>query len=377
MGKIITALILLVFGWAIPLMTAQAGDNRVLERTINRASPGGDIWVWQNVSQGRAPTSNDANYGTANTVVCRSTTNANTGACPARAGGLDSTYTPVKLLFTEKRSGMKVVLTLQGYRQPAWVNVSGCGRTKRSLNMAGGASCIGAATAESFLYIWIPAAELKKLPVGGLWTASLRMTSWRAGGPNNTTAWNADITLNVIDPSKIDIYFPDFSFATPRIALDLHPRGAPNDFVGAYAEDITTLEMCLYDGYNANSTQYYVQIYDPPGRPHVGRPNGDFSIYLNGTGSTEANARIDYHLRIRDPDSGAMRDVINGGDMIWTRINQGLIRPVRLPSISTYVLCVPTPLEFSVTKFNVNEKVAGYYSGTLTVMFSPTTPTVN
>ncbi|WP_162844343.1 hypothetical protein [Enterobacillus tribolii] len=45
MKKTITVLMLMAFSWAIPLKMAQAGDNRVLERTINRASPGGDIWV--------------------------------------------------------------------------------------------------------------------------------------------------------------------------------------------------------------------------------------------------------------------------------------------------------------------------------------------
>ncbi|RDK96999.1 CblD-like pilus biogenesis initiator [Enterobacillus tribolii] len=267
-----------------------------------------------------------------------------------------------------------MVLTLQGYRQPAWINVPGCYRTKRSLNTAGGVSCGGAATTESFLYIWIPAAELKKLPVGGLWTASLRMTSWRAGGPNNTTAWNADITLNVIDPSNIDIYFPEFSFATPRIALKLHPTGSPTGRVTA--QDITMLDMCLYDGYNANSTQYEIVLHDSL-QAHEGRANSDFSIYRVGGEIGPERDRIDYHVKMLDAHTGGMLDVHNNQLIIRSDIDREHVRPVRLPTVPTPVLCVPASLELIVKRFNVQDKNAGYYSGTLTVMFTPTTPTVD
>jgi len=38
---------------------------------------------------------------------------------------------------------------------------------------------------------------------------------------------------------------------------------------------------------------------------------------------------------------------------------------------------VPTPLLLNVDKFDITTKNAGRYTGKLTVIFTPTTPTVN
>ncbi|MGQ7172113.1 CfaE/CblD family pilus tip adhesin, partial [Escherichia sp. R-CC3] len=41
------------------------------------------------------------------------------------------------------------------------------------------------------------------------------------------------------------------------------------------------------------------------------------------------------------------------------------------------VMCVPTPLTLAVDKFSVMDKQAGYYMGKLSVIFTPSLPTIN
>ncbi|MCZ4061476.1 CfaE/CblD family pilus tip adhesin [Pantoea sp. LMR881] len=50
---------------------------------------------------------------------------------------------------------------------------------------------------------------------------------------------------------------------------------------------------------------------------------------------------------------------MNNQNIVWTQINQNKIRPVRLPGITTPVLCIPAPLQLSVNKFLVKDKTPG------------------
>ena len=73
------------------------------------------------------------------------------------------------------------------------------------------------------------------------------------------TDYQADIKLNVLDPNHIDVFFPEFAHATPRVQLDLHPTGSVNG--SNYAQDLTMLDMCLYDGFNGKDV-YKRQVSD-------------------------------------------------------------------------------------------------------------------
>lgn len=300
------------------------------------------------------------------------------------------TVTYIKLRFTEKRSGMSVDLTIEGHKEMTERNpppAAGCGdkgighyySLSEQITSSCSPSYVPIVRAdETLMTAWIPPTELAKIPTGGVWEAELHLQEWVGNQGTNyqyAAPWQAKIRLQVVDPSHIDIYFPEFSFAAPQVELDLRPVGAP-DQRGGVASDVTWLEMCLYDGYNANSTQYEVKLQDE-GQAAPGRASGDFSIYHSTEAGTDSAHRIDYHVRIKNPETNSLLDVENGTSIIWTHINENLIRPVRLPSINYPVLCVPTPLQFSVAKFNVMDKAAGYYKGTLTVIFTPTTPTVD
>ena len=87
--------------------------------------------------------------------------------------------------------------------------------------------------------------------------------------------------------------------------------------------------------------------------------------------------RIDYRVKMYNPETGGQIDVRNNENMVWNSINLKRVRPVVLPGIRYAVMCVPTPLTLAVDKFSVMDKQAGYYMGKLSVIFTPSLPTIN
>ena len=379
-----------LFLWAMAFILhaesqAPAPSTVNIERTFDRMSPpSGDINIWSLASGGYD--SEDAYKWGENGWTCESNSDPKHGQCQSSQLWGKPGITNIPLLFIEKRSGMRVILNLKGYRTYAYHKGGGyrgeCGygpsnvdvrmQIYSAVDMVCGDDKTQVAQ-EVLLTAYIPAAELAKLPVGGLWQADLHLRLMQYSNQFRAD-FNAHIDLNVIDPSHIDIYFPEFSSAAPLVELDLRPHGAPDE--SPFAEDMTTLDMCLYDGYNANSTRFEVRLKDDGIQPS-GRSVGDFSIYRDEGEKGPLRDRIDYHVKLRDPETGSMLNVNNNQNIVWTQINQNRIRPVRLPTITYPVLCVPAPLVLSVDKFYIKEKNAGHYRGILSVIFTPTTPTVD
>ncbi|EEU1439707.1 CfaE/CblD family pilus tip adhesin [Escherichia coli] len=284
--------------------------------------------------------------------------------------------TTVQIYLTEKRSGMRWPVKLTGYMNAEVWDDGPCKgwSLKRALTDGTGLQCRGndnvqyLATAKP-VTLYLEQAEMKKLPIGGVWEGAVKLRFTTPG-----TDYVADITLNTLDPNHIDIFFPEFAHATPRVQLDLHPTGSVNG--SNYAQDLTTLDMCLYDGFNGNAISYEIQLKDE-GRPAAGRRDGDFSIYRQGGTSTDASERIDYRVKMYNPETGGQIDVRNNENMVWNSINLKRVRPVVLPGIRYAVMCVPTPLTLAVEKFSVMDKQAGYYMGKLSVVFTPSLPTIN
>lgn len=378
MNRVITALFLWSVAFILHAAIRPPAPSTVsIERTFDRMSPpSGNISIWSNESGGYD--SDDPGKWGKNGWICGSSSDPKHGECQDSQLWGHSGETTIPLVFIEKRSGMRITLNLSGYRVIKFhIDGGYCYDDQKSQIYSGVDSTCegydGAKSSEATLTVYIPAAELSKLPVGGLWQADLhlKLMQWQN---QFLTDFNAHINLNVTDPSHIDIYFPAFSSATPLVELDLRPHGAPDE--SPFARDITTLDMCLYDGYNANSTRYEVRLKDEGDLP-PGRAASDFSIFRDGGERGPERDRIDYHVLLRDPETRGMRKVNNNETIVWTQINQNLIRPVRLPSITYPVLCVPTPLVFSIDKFYIKDKNAGHYRGVLTVIFTPTTPTVD
>ncbi|EPD1003305.1 CfaE/CblD family pilus tip adhesin [Escherichia coli] len=287
-----------------------------------------------------------------------------------------SNMSTVQIYMTEQRSGMRWQVKLKGYISAQTSRVgSDCeGYTKQlpltdytGWNCRDNTGTYGADRRQLTLYL--EQAEMKKLPIGGVWKGSVKL---HLNSPSQD--YFADITLNTLDPNHIDVFFPEFAHATPRVQLDLHPTGSVNG--SNYAQDLTMLDMCLYDGFNGNGLSYEILLKDE-GRVAAGRNNGEFSIYRQGGTSTDAAERIDYRVKMSNPETGGQIDVRNNESIVWNNINLKRVRPVVLPGIRYAVMCVPTPLTLVVDKFNVTAKQAGYYMGKLSVIFTPSLPTIN
>jgi CblD like pilus biogenesis initiator len=285
-----------------------------------------------------------------------------------------SSATTITVMLKEQRSGMQHPINLQGYMKSLYYDVAdpenstaSCG-IEMNLNDGRYWICGNVTTNSRVLTVYIPQSEMNNLPIGGVWKGKLKLTA----KPNGSGAfdYNADITLKGKAPGKQDIYFPEFNGANPLVQLDLHPTGSVTS--DSYVEDTTSLDMCLYDGFNSNSDSMKLSFRDE-GKTAAARKDGDFSLYNTGTGGTDEAQRIDYRLEMFDPHSKSWRSVKNNHAFtLQAGVNgQDQVRPVRLPSIIYPVLCAPAPLRLIVDKFRVTDKAAGYYKGILTVEFSP------
>ena len=361
-------------------MQPPLSSNLTIQRTFDRASPPReDISLWSR-ELGGYDSDNPTKWST-NTWVCESESDPAHGQCSTKPDWYAPGETVLPLRFTEKRSGMRQVLNLRGYTE-SYYSHTGCALYGGKFQIYGSATVgceNGGSNSGAALTLWLPADELAKLPVGGLWQADLRLklTDYYSGGNARLADFTAHFQFDVVDPNHIEIYFPAFRTASPLVELDLRPQGAPDG--NPWAQDVTPLDMCLYDGYNANSTKYELTLKDE-GKPHAGRTrDADFSLYRDGENINPDSLRdrIDYAVVLKNPETGHLEQAKNNSTFIWNAINQNLIRPVRLPSLSYPVLCVPVPLLINVGKFEVTTKNAGRYTGKLTVVFTPTTPTVN
>lgn len=281
----------------------------------------------------------------------------------------------IKLLLTEKRGGMTYPITFQAYLDPLYYdsahpeNSVTCAN-QRPLNNQQAWGCGNSITTNSrALTLWLPQSEMNALPVGGVWYGTLKLKFHDPVG-GNVINYQASITLKGKAVGKQDIYFPEFNGANPLVQLDLHPTGSITG--NGFVEDTTTLDMCLYDGYNSNSDSMTLSFKDE-GKTAASRKNGYFSIYNTATGGTGEAERIDYRVEMFDPHSKGWMTVKNNetNTLSAGENGQDQIRPVRLPSITYPVLCAPAPLRLIVEKFRVTDKAAGYYKGILSVEFSP------
>lgn len=324
-----------------------------------------DTPIWENEQVGKG-----IYFGGGYLWLCYSSTDPKNGACPTKR--IDSNAhgkTSINLQFVEKRSGMKQDIQLTGYKNQ--LSSGGCASLgPYPLAELPNNDCGIYEYDYLSLYVSIGSAEFAKFPVGGIWEATLKLKYTDANDMSDQP-YTAYITMNVADKNHAEIYLPAYGEAAPLIELDLHPRGAPNG--NAYAQDTTTLDMCLYDGYNANSTHYDVTLMDE-GKSAPGRSSNDFSIYRVGDTSGAETERIDYHVQMKNPATGGgILNVNNNQQFTLQNINQSLVRPVHLPHMRVPVLCVPTPLIFTVDKFDIKDKSAGFYKGILTVLFTPST----
>lgn len=167
------------------------------------------------------------------------------------------------------------------------------------------------------------------------------------------------------------IYFPSSPYYNPVIRLNIK-----NKYPGSNStsiQDSTTLDMCLYDG--SNSTSRGVKITFKDNTSGVSnRPPGYFSIFRRDGDNSQINNRLDYVVSVINPVTGSRQEVNNGVEVYWAGVNEKrLLRQVILPGVPGVSLCVPAPVTLSTSLINNSGKMAGNYSGTLTIIYTPST----
>ena len=350
----------------------QAQDTKV-NITFDRMSLPANIYIWERVFGGSTDSgecsnaSNCKDKDVINSLMCYSTTDPTNGACP------------VKLFWANNsNSDNSKALTLR------FTHSSGKTKDLRVTSVKGSGTysswVAGAPLSSSGFNTYISASELNKLSDVGVWRAELKMQvkAWDycgndfIGCPGFLRAnWKANIILKVTDNGNQQIYLPAFPTSAPVINLNLNTRpgaGSRKSVSGS-----TNLDMCLYDGNNSASNRISLLLQDEGGTA-TGRPDGQFSIYRKGGDQSKASDRLDYQISVINPTTGAVQDIFNGKEIIWSDTNRRNIqRPVVLPGGGAPALCVPAPLTLTTPAFSMADKTAGDYTGKLRIIYTPTT----
>ncbi|WP_196484776.1 CfaE/CblD family pilus tip adhesin [Burkholderia diffusa] len=364
---VVATAVALCNGGAFAAWIEPSDKHEIVDVEFDRSSPPVDKYIWNKEvgAGGRTIHRQD-------TWVCLSETDPATGACATKPTTQDIFgNTTIPLLFTERRSKMTAILTVYAHRTPwmyyGWVCGDGWAPENTALNSkrwdyyCGGSTSYGVG-----ITAWLPSSELAKIPSGGIWKADLKLrflsVDWKVLANHS-----ASITLTVTDRNNIEVYLPAFGSATPLVNLNLRSQPIPGQ-AGGRIDGRATLDVCLYDGHNANSDAYQVTLSDTV--QTSGRAPELFSVVRDGGNASNSRDRVDYAVALTY--NGERLSMRNGETVRLQGVNRAEVRQVRLPNIQTPVLCTPTPLELTTPAFNQIDKVSGHYTGTLRLVF--TTP---
>nr|WP_129991408.1 CfaE/CblD family pilus tip adhesin [Rahnella sp. CFA14(1/10)] len=332
------------------------GRDTTITTTFDKSAPPSKLDIWKEESGGY-DTDNPSLWAR-NSWVCLSSSSPENGQCrttPVWGGnGIQS----IPILFREKRSHLTQIINISGSH-----TLPSCG-----VHLSDAALyCTGDYETKADFYI--NAADLAKLPVGGVWQAEFKVVLMQWDSPRNypLADWNAHITLNVTDNNNQQIYLPEFGQAAPRVDLNLRPLPGTHGNQ-AQMNGAANIDMCLYDGYGSNSTSFTLK-FDDQQQGTTQRNNGYFSIYSDHGDVNQDSGRIDYYVKMQAPD-GKYVSIIRGEDLVIPNIQTARVRPVHLPGIPQAVLCIPAPLELSTKTLDINSKQAGHYTGHLIVNFT-------
>jgi hypothetical protein len=182
--------------------------------------------------------------------------------------------------------------------------------------------------------------------------------------------WQANIRIEVVDPGNQQIYLPAFPHSTPIVNLNLtNFPGRP----GAVRSRVKTRWICACTTAKTAPAPAPIFVLKMTGFP-AGRAEGAFSIRRRGGSQTDARDRLDYQVSVTHPITGATETVANGKTVVWQGTNDPqYLRQVVLPGGRESVLCIPAPIILKTPAFAASSKNAGDYTGTLRVIYTPST----
>ncbi len=341
-----------------------------------------DIWLHET---GGYDTADPQKWGR-NTLTCLSRTDTTYGACmnaPVWFSANPAAPYAINLRFTHALTSKTVDIKVYGDH---YMFINNKVFTFASF-VTGGTVDIAAWNREPYFDFYIVKSELEKLALPGIWTATLKqnLRHWGSadcGGNFNDVnvgcpgylsiaSWQATIRIEVVDPGNQQIYLPAFPHSTPIVNLNL--TNFPGRPGGSEIQGENTLDMCLYDGKNSTSTRTYLRFEDD-GLNASGRAEGAFSIRRRGGSQSDARDRLDYQVFVTNPVTGVTETVANGKSMVWQGTNDPQhLRQVVLPGGRESVLCVPAPIILKTPAFAASSKNAGDYTGTLRIIYTPST----
>lgn len=358
----LTLLVLMVMG-----MTRQAASAedykeippfnhlQKIEQSLQLHSPV-DVEIW-NKQKMVQDVSKEVGKWTRSYWICHSDADDQYGACATqRIDTMGVEPSTVKLRFTEARSRLSYSLELHAGRYPYFT-------TRVNATALNSAWRVSGRDASPYLHISarIPASELKKLPVGGIWKANLKLRHMH--DDHQVAETNAEITLHVKDTRNVQIFLPEHNTTTPTVDLGLTgPVGPRGRTTGR-----RNIDMCLYDGYGSNSSLFDVMVTDGQSLP--GSAPDFFSVIRDGTPGQVLEDRISY--RVTYVQNGQRGTLENGRKISLKGGDSSEVRSVHLPNIAVPVLCKPMPLTLETLEFGVGAKRAGRYTGKLKIIFSP------
>ncbi|KVQ06594.1 pilin protein [Burkholderia ubonensis] len=354
-------------------LQAPANRNDTVEATVDRGTAQAAVTIFDKASGGYD--TSDAQKWGRNSWTCESASDPATGACPTepvwQASGNSTT---IQLSFKEAKTGAMAVLNLRGeryhtrHRDCSGGSVSEIVSGDDKTPIQAAHSYIfcpgpGIRSEGKALSVTIPTDELKKIPTGGIWKANLLLNLRQWGGTHPTIAvFKAAIKLNVTDKNNIQVYLPEFTNATPVVNLKL--RTLPN---GSRLSGTSNVDMCLYDGYNSQSTWFDVTASD--GLTIDRRDKGSYSVLLESDKSGAYASRVDYNASLTY--AGKKIVLPNNETVRLQGVNNSAGRTVSLPGIPVPVVCMPTPLTLETPEFQSVWKRPGKYSNKLTITFTP------
>ncbi|KWH10280.1 hypothetical protein WT58_08505 [Burkholderia territorii] len=137
--------------------------------------------------------------------------------------------------------------------------------------------------------------------------------------------FKATIKLNVTEKNNVQVCPPEFRNATPVVGLKL--RTPPN---GSRLSDTSNVDMCLYDGYNSQTTWFDVTASD--GLTIDRRDKGSYSVLLESDKSGAYASRVDYNASVTF--AGKKIALSNNETVRLQGVNNSAGRTVSLPGIS-------------------------------------------
>ncbi|ALX93554.1 hypothetical protein AV650_08250 [Serratia fonticola] len=339
--------------WPAPEMQPMNETKNITLPQMDRSSlPTGTLYVYQN-----HVTANEASAKTnyqATGYVCLSNSNSINGMCPSTVASSALDPTPITLRFTEVKSHITKDLVL--YAQKSLISNAYYPRAMNStVSIAGGTG--------SALTLYMQQSELKKLPVGGIWTAKL-IINYRFSSRVLST-YTTHFLFDITDKSNIQVYMPQYgNAAMPQVDLNIRPKNNANGYAGKNA-----IDMCLYDGYNTNSSSMVMQF---SGVNDGGSGTNTFYLHKNDDASVTLPYKVNFGFTGESPG----RSIVNGESWSINQaqqlpINWNRITAVGLPNIAIPVLCWPAKLTIS-TDLPASQP-AGAYSGVIKVVFTPDT----